>query len=103
MQKNTFLLNDNLTQCIQKLGVSDLQFRFDHAKQLFAIIATQKSSRGPALGGCRCLPYASIEDAIYDALRLTQSMAYKAIMADVPVGGGKAVLIRPHTIPQRRD
>jgi leucine dehydrogenase len=37
--------------------------------------------------------YASEDDALADALRLGKAMAYKAACADLPLGGGKAVII----------
>src|SRR5262249_31933511 len=46
-----------------------------------------------ALGGCRMWAYASDRDAVTDALRLARGMTYKAAMADLPLGGGKTVII----------
>jgi leucine dehydrogenase len=37
-------------------------------------------------------PYASEADALYDVLRLSAGMTYKATAADLPLGGGKAVI-----------
>jgi len=48
---------------------------------------------GPALGGTRMWPYATEEEAILDALRLSEGMTYKASVAGLNLGGGKAVLI----------
>src|SRR6185295_8007365 len=59
------------------------------------IVAIHDTRLGPALGGCRFLPYAAEEDALVDALRLARGMTYKAALADLPHGGGKSVLIRP--------
>lgn len=67
----------------------------DAASGLKAIIAIHDTRLGPALGGCRFLPYAKDEDALVDALRLARGMTYKAALADLPHGGGKSVLIRP--------
>jgi len=67
----------------------------DAASGLRAIIAIHDTRLGPALGGCRFLPYAREEDALIDALRLARGMTYKAALADLPHGGGKSVLIRP--------
>jgi leucine dehydrogenase len=53
------------------------------------------SRLGPALGGCRFLPYDTDEDALVDALRLARGMTYKAALAGLAHGGGKSVLIRP--------
>lgn len=60
-----------------------------------AIIAIHNTKRGPALGGCRFIEYASTEHALIDALRLAQGMSYKAAMADLPLGGGKSVILKP--------
>lgn len=59
-----------------------------------SFIAVHNTSRGPALGGCRYWSrYASEEDAINDVLRLSRGMTYKNALADLPLGGGKAVII----------
>ncbi|PQP35591.1 amino acid dehydrogenase [Desulfobacteraceae bacterium SEEP-SAG9] len=65
----------------------------DEDAGLFAIIAIHDTTLGPAAGGCRMWPYASIEDAVTDALRLSQAMSYKNALADLPLGGGKSVII----------
>ncbi len=68
-------------------------FGYDAASGLRAIIAIHSSALGPAAGGCRMWPYAAVEDAISDALRLSRGMSYKNAMAELPFGGGKAVII----------
>lgn len=65
----------------------------DPASGLRAIIAVHSTARGPAAGGCRMWPYPSAEAAQEDALKLSRAMSYKNAMADIPVGGGKAVII----------
>ncbi|MEN8132195.1 MAG: Glu/Leu/Phe/Val dehydrogenase dimerization domain-containing protein [Pseudomonadota bacterium] len=82
-------------------GCSEIHFRTDPDTQLKAIIAIHSTTLGPAAGGCRCRPYPSTEDAIEDALRLARGMTFKAALAGLPYGGGKAVLIRPATIRDR--
>jgi leucine dehydrogenase len=67
--------------------------RHDLASGLRAIIAVHNTSRGPALGGCRMWPYPSETEALTDALRLSKGMTYKSALADLPLGGGKAVII----------
>ncbi|WP_315983857.1 Glu/Leu/Phe/Val dehydrogenase dimerization domain-containing protein [Aliamphritea spongicola] len=57
--------------------------------------------RGPALGGCRFIPYGTDDDAITDAIRLAKGMSYKAALAGLPFGGGKAVIIRPGNLKDR--
>jgi leucine dehydrogenase len=73
----------------------EVHFARDAASGLRAIVAIHDTRLGPALGGCRFLPYAREEDALVDALRLARGMTYKAALADLPHGGGKSVLIRP--------
>ena len=73
----------------------EAHFKFDKATGLRAIVAIHDSRLGPALGGCRFLPYDTDEAALVDALRLARGMTYKAALAGLAHGGGKSVLIRP--------
>ena len=70
-----------------------VSFFYDRATGLKAIIAIHNTNLGPALGGCRMWNYANDEDALYDVLRLSQGMTYKAALAHLPLGGGKSVII----------
>ncbi len=65
----------------------------DEPSGLHTIIAVHNTSRGPALGGCRMWPYVDREEAAKDALRLSRGMTYKSALADLNLGGGKAVII----------
>ena len=60
---------------------------------LRAIIAIHNTVLGPALGGCRMWNYRSEEEALIDVLRLSRGMTYKAAIAGLNLGGGKAVII----------
>lgn len=73
----------------------DIYFKNCRRTGMQAIIAIHSTKLGPALGGCRFVSYDSTEKAIIDALRLGQGMSYKAAMADLPLGGGKAVILKP--------
>ncbi|MBX3190446.1 MAG: amino acid dehydrogenase [Labilithrix sp.] len=73
----------------------EVHFKYDKASGLKAIVAVHDSRLGPALGGCRFLPYDTDEEALVDALRLARGMTYKAALAGLAHGGGKSVLIRP--------
>ncbi len=64
----------------------------DQASGLRAIIAIHSTALGPAAGGCRMWNYANGEQALRDALRLSQGMSFKNAMAGLPLGGGKAVI-----------
>ncbi len=76
----------------------EVAFCFDEASRLKAVIAIHSTARGPAVGGCRMWPYADEAEALTDALRLARGMTYKSALAELPYGGGKAVIIAdPHT------
>lgn len=65
---------------------SDIRFK--------AYIAIHNTNRGPALGGCRYWSrYENDDQAISDVLRLSRGMTYKNALADLPLGGGKAVIV----------
>ena len=65
----------------------------DAATGLRAIVAVHSTALGPALGGTRYYPYASTADAVRDVLNLSRGMSYKAALAGLDLGGGKAVII----------
>ncbi len=68
-------------------------FHADPDSGLRAIIAIHNTARGAAVGGCRMWPYASEDEALTDALRLSRGMSYKSALAGLPFGGGKSVII----------
>ena len=68
-------------------------FFYNKQINLKIIIAIHNTNRGPAIGGCRMWSYADEQQAITDALRLSRGMTYKAALANLPFGGGKAVII----------
>ena len=70
-------------------------FATDEATGLKAVIGVHSTASGPACGGCRMWSYPNSEAALQDALRLSQGMSYKNIMADLPIGGGKSVIMKP--------
>ncbi|MCP3904801.1 MAG: Glu/Leu/Phe/Val dehydrogenase, partial [Planctomycetes bacterium] len=72
-----------------------VSFHRDPATGTRAIIAVHSTVLGPAFGGARRWYYATEADALYDVLRLSEGMTYKAAAANVPMGGGKAVIMLP--------
>ena len=68
-------------------------FGHDPPTSLRAIIAIHSTALGPAAGGCRMWPYATTTEALADVLRLSRGMSYKNAMAELPLGGGKAVIM----------
>lgn len=65
----------------------------DSDSKLHAFIAIHSTKLGPSLGGTRIYPYASREDALQDALRLSSAMSYKSALLNNGLGGGKSVII----------
>ncbi|WP_067735685.1 Leu/Phe/Val dehydrogenase [Novosphingobium naphthalenivorans] len=74
----------------------------DEAAGLDGVIAIHSTARGPAAGGCRLWTYPDINTAMADAFRLAEGMSYKNAMAELPFGGGKAVLRKPEGPFDRR-
>ena len=64
----------------------------DEDSGLKAMIAIHSTALGPAAGGCRMWDYADSDAMVRDVLRLSHGMSYKNAMADLPLGGGKAVI-----------
>jgi leucine dehydrogenase len=60
---------------------------------LLGYIAIHNTTLGPATGGTRIFAYRNKEAAISDVLRLSRAMTYKCAIANVPFGGGKAVIL----------
>ncbi|MFY7866798.1 Leu/Phe/Val dehydrogenase [Roseateles sp.] len=73
----------------------------DEQTGLKGILAVHSTARGPAFGGCRLWTYDNELAALNDALRLSQGMSLKNALADLPFGGGKAVIIKPAAIQDR--
>ncbi|MEN2466183.1 Glu/Leu/Phe/Val dehydrogenase [Ornithinibacillus sp. FSL M8-0202] len=74
-------------------GHEQVVFCNDPSTGLQAIIAIHNTTLGPALGGTRMYPYANVEEALEDVLRLSEGMTYKCAAADIDFGGGKGVII----------
>ncbi len=68
-------------------------FCYDRATGLKAIISIHSTILGPALGGTRMWQYKSEAEALNDVLRLSRGMTYKAAVAGLNLGGGKAVIM----------
>ncbi|HSN73447.1 MAG TPA: Glu/Leu/Phe/Val dehydrogenase dimerization domain-containing protein [Steroidobacteraceae bacterium] len=79
-----------------------VHFYCDPASGLEAIIALHSSALGPSAGGCRYWRYDTREAGLTDALRLSRGMSYKNALADLPFGGGKAVILRNEKQTDRR-
>ena len=74
-------------------GHEQVSYFHDPTLGLKGIVAIHNTVLGPALGGCRMWNYKSEQDALIDVLRLSKGMTYKAAIAGLNLGGGKAVII----------
>jgi len=77
----------------QEFGHEQVVFCNNNDVGLRAIIAIHNTTLGPALGGTRMWPYETEEEALRDVLRLSRGMTFKAAVAGLNLGGGKAVII----------
>lgn len=73
----------------------EVVIRHDAPSAGWFIVGVHSTALGPAMGGTRLKSYATPEDALRDALRLSGAMSFKQAMAGLPYGGGKAVLAMP--------
>jgi len=78
---------------LESYGHEQVVFFHDKESGLKAIIGIHSTVLGPALGGCRMWNYADEAAALRDVLRLSRGMTYKAAVAGLNLGGGKAVII----------
>lgn len=76
-------------------GFGELHFKVDPQTGMKAIIAIHSTKLGPALGGCRFIEYPDTATALNDVMRLARGMSYKSALANLKLGGGKAVIIKP--------
>ena len=81
-----------VSDLMASMGHEQIVYLNDHAAGLHAVIAIHSTALGPALGGVRFWHYPQPADAVVDALRLSAAMTYKAAVAGLHQGGGKAVV-----------
>ncbi len=83
----------DLFKDLDTYGHEQLVFFQDKASGLRAIVGIHSTVLGPALGGCRMWNYKDESEAFRDVLRLSRGMSYKAALAGLNLGGGKAVIL----------
>ena len=92
------------------MDIFELLAGHDHEQLVFChepssgysgLIAIHNTTLGPAIGGTRYWHYKSEHDAIIDVLRLSRAMTYKAAVAGLALGGGKAVVLANHGAHER--
>lgn len=82
----------NVFEAMREHGHEEVVFWYDRTTGLRAIVAIHDTSMGPALGGCRRWHYATEEEALTDALRLSRGMTFKNAAMGLDLGGGKSVI-----------
>jgi len=80
-------------EAMQEHDHEQVVFSYEPSVGFKGIIAIHNTQLGPALGGTRFWNYQSDRDALVDVLRLSRGMTYKAAVAGLNLGGGKAVII----------
>jgi len=69
--------------------------RFDAGSGAWMFICVHSTALGPSGGGTRMRVYETPAEGLADALKLSGAMTRKFAAADIPRGGGKAVLAVP--------
>ncbi len=83
----------DILKYMKKHGHEQLMMCSEPSVGLRAFIAIHDTTLGPAVGGVRIWPHKTEEDALMDVLRLSQAMTYKSAAADLPLGGGKGLIM----------
>jgi leucine dehydrogenase len=82
-----------LFDTLAEMGHEEIVMCSDPSVGYRGILAVHSTKLGPALGGTRFWNYATDEEAITDALRLSRGMTYKNAVAGLNLGGGKSIII----------
>jgi leucine dehydrogenase len=82
-----------LFDTLAEMGHEEIVLCSDPSVGYKGILAVHSTKLGPALGGTRFWQYATDEEAITDALRLSRGMTYKNAVAGLHLGGGKSIII----------
>src|SRR5215212_10819377 len=90
-----------LFDTMAEMGHEQVVMCHDKSSGYRGVIAIHDTTLGPALGGARFWHYASDEEAIIDALRLSRGMTYKNAVAGLNLGGGKSVIIGDNRTTKR--
>jgi leucine dehydrogenase len=82
----------DIFELMKKGGHEQIIFNYDKETGMRSIIAIHDSTLGQTFGGVRMVNYASMEEALQDAMRLSRAMTYKCAAAEEDRGGAKAVI-----------
>jgi leucine dehydrogenase len=87
-------------ELIEAWDGEEVVIHHDDPTSSWMFIGVHSTVLGPAMGGTRLTSYATPADALDDVLRLSGAMTLKHAAADIPFGGGKAVIAVPE-VPSR--
>src|SRR6266498_2020092 len=90
-----------LFDTLARMGHEEVVMCSDPSSGYRGILAVHSTKLGPALGGTRFWNYASDDEAITDALRLSRGMTYKNAVAGLNLGGGKSIFIGDNRMSDR--
>lgn len=93
----------NLFDTLAEMGHEEIAMGSDPKSGYRGIVAIHSTKLGPALGGTRFWSYATDDEAIVDALRLSRGMTYKNAVAGLHLGGGKSVIIGDNRTIDREE
>jgi leucine dehydrogenase len=81
-----------------------VSFADEPSTGLRSVIAVHRANKSvPSFGATRFWHYASEEEGVRDALRLSRGMSYKAALAGLPCGGAKGVIFAPHEVREEAE
>ena len=83
----------NIFDRMKNRGHEQLIFCLNKPTGLRAIIAIHDTTLGTSVGGTRLMEYEHEEDAVIDALRLSEISTFQSASFDSDMGGGAAVLM----------
>lgn len=97
------IAEDDFLEYALSHGFGDIHFKVDPETGMKAMIAIHSTKLGPALGGCRFIEYPNTAAALKDAMRLARGMSFKAASVNLPLGGGKSVIMKPKGVFNRTE
>ena len=81
----------------------EIVVRYDDPTRAWFFVGVHSTVLGPAMGGTRLKAYGAPADALLDVIRLSGAMTLKQAAANLPYGGGKAVLAVSEVPPPGSD
>jgi leucine dehydrogenase len=85
-------LSSRLEDLVREWPGECVVMQYEHEAAAWFFICLHSTAFGLSAGGTRLEVYPSPARALADAMRLAESMTYKAALAGLPHGGGKAVI-----------